>query len=240
MKRIALTLGLLVLAVVSIACSPASGANPPATNGPLDPNAPVVVAQNNVFAPATVNVESGKAFSLTLDNKDAAPHNVAIFKDASAAEKISIGEIVSSSIGDPAGPGAREGPVLLPVRRAQGDDRHDRRGVVAAPSPIRTTTPRSNARGRFDSRAPRTPRARAGRLPRDVPLPARRSQFPVPSSQFPVPPKCPRCEHEAEAAGCRGGTRQCSPHETRRQAIIDSPECSPDEHLGIPGGVASP
>ena len=34
---------------------------------------------------------------MTLDNKDSAPHNVAIFKDSTAAEKISIGEIVSST-----------------------------------------------------------------------------------------------------------------------------------------------
>ena len=97
MKRLTLTLGLLVLAVVSIACSPASGANPTTPTGPVDPNAPVVVAQNNAFSPATVNVKSGKAFSLTLDNKDAAPHNVAIYKDSSASEKVSIGEIVSST-----------------------------------------------------------------------------------------------------------------------------------------------
>jgi plastocyanin len=97
MKRLTLTFGLLVLAVATAACSPASGANPPAPSGPVDPHAPVVVAQNNVFAPATVYVKSGKAFSLKLDNKDAAPHNVAIFNDSSAAEKISIGEIVSST-----------------------------------------------------------------------------------------------------------------------------------------------
>ncbi len=97
MKRLPLSLGLLVLAVVSIACSPASGANPPASAGPVDPNAPVVVAQNNSFAPATVNVKAGKAFNLTFDNKDAAPHNLAIYKDSSASEKVSIGEIVSSS-----------------------------------------------------------------------------------------------------------------------------------------------
>ncbi len=97
MKRLTLTFGLVLLAVAAAACSPASGANPPAPSGPVDPNAPVIVAQNNVFAPATVNVTAGKAFSLTLDNKDAAPHNVAIFKDSSAAEQVSIGEIVSSS-----------------------------------------------------------------------------------------------------------------------------------------------
>jgi len=96
MKRIALTLGLLVLAVATAACSSAAGGQPPASAGPVDPNAPVITAQGNVFTPSTLTVKAGKAFGLTLDNKDSAPHNVAIFKDASAAEGISIGEIVSS------------------------------------------------------------------------------------------------------------------------------------------------
>jgi plastocyanin len=95
MKRLILGLGLVVLAAVTAACSSSAGA-PPASAGPVDPNAPVVVAQNNVFSPATVTVKAGKAFDLTLDNKDSAPHNIAIFKDSSAAESISIGEIVSS------------------------------------------------------------------------------------------------------------------------------------------------
>jgi plastocyanin len=97
MKRLTLTLGLVVLAAIIGACSPATGANPTGSAGPVDPNAPVVVASGNAFAPATVTVKSGKAFSLTLDNKDGAPHNVAIYKDSSAAEKVSIGEIVSST-----------------------------------------------------------------------------------------------------------------------------------------------
>jgi plastocyanin len=95
MKRISLTIGLLVLVAVTAACSSASGGQP-ASAGPVDPNAPVIIAQGNVFTPATLTVKAGKAFGLTLDNKDSAPHNVAIFKDASAAEGISIGEIVSS------------------------------------------------------------------------------------------------------------------------------------------------
>jgi plastocyanin len=96
MKRLTLSLGLLVLAAITAACSSSAGA-PPASAGPVDPNAPVVVAQGNVFLPSTVNVTAGKAFSLTLDNKDSAPHNVAIYKDSAASEKISIGEIVSST-----------------------------------------------------------------------------------------------------------------------------------------------
>ena len=95
MKRLSLTIGLLVLVAVTAACSSASGGQP-ASAGPVDPNAPVITAQGNVFTPATLTVKAGKAFGLTLDNKDSAPHNIAIFKDASAAEGISIGEIVSS------------------------------------------------------------------------------------------------------------------------------------------------
>ena len=96
MKRLTLTLGLLVLAAVTAACS-SSGAAPSVSAGPVDPNAPVVVAQNNVYSPSTLTVAADKAFSLTLDNKDGVPHNIAIYKDASAAEKVSIGEIVTSA-----------------------------------------------------------------------------------------------------------------------------------------------
>jgi len=90
-KRLTLGLGLLVLVAITAACSPTAGA------GPVDPNAPVIVAQNNVFSPATLTVKADKAFSLTLDNKDGAPHNIAIYKDSSAAEQVSIGEIVTST-----------------------------------------------------------------------------------------------------------------------------------------------
>ena len=97
MKRLFLSLGLVVLAAVTAACS-GSGSSvsqqPPAS---VDPNAPVIVAQNNAFNPTTLDVEADKAFSLTLDNKDSAPHNVAIFTDSSASTSISVGEIVTNA-----------------------------------------------------------------------------------------------------------------------------------------------
>jgi plastocyanin len=95
MKRLTLTLGLVVLAAVAAACSSA-GAAPPSA-GPVDPNAPVVVAQGNTFSPASLTVKSGKAFSLKLDNKDSAPHNIALYTDSSASQSIAVGEIVSST-----------------------------------------------------------------------------------------------------------------------------------------------
>ena len=95
MKRLLLSLGLVVVAALTVACSSASGA--PASAGPVDPNAPVITAQGNAFSPTTLDVTANKAFSLVLDNKDSAPHNVAIYTDSSASQSISVGEIVSNA-----------------------------------------------------------------------------------------------------------------------------------------------
>ena len=96
MKRLILSLGLVVLAAVTVACS-GSATQAPASAGAVDPNAPVITAQNMAFSPTTLDVTANKAFSLTLDNKDSAPHNVAIYTDSGAGTSISVGEVVSSS-----------------------------------------------------------------------------------------------------------------------------------------------
>jgi plastocyanin len=96
MKRFILSLGLVVLAAASVACS-STAAQAPASSGPVDPNAPVITAQGNAFSPTTVDVTADKAFSLTFDNKDNAPHNVAIYTDSGAGTSISVGEVVSSN-----------------------------------------------------------------------------------------------------------------------------------------------
>ena len=86
MKRLFLSLCLVVLAAITVACSGAAADNP-ASAGPVDPNAPVITAQNMAFSPTTLDVTANKAFSLTLDNKDGAPHNVAIYTDSSASSR---------------------------------------------------------------------------------------------------------------------------------------------------------
>lgn len=96
MKHLTTILGLAAVAALGIACS-SGGGQPSGSPAPVDPDAPVIVAQSNAFNPTTLTVEAGQAFDLTLDNRDAAPHNIAIFRDASAAEQVSIGEIVSST-----------------------------------------------------------------------------------------------------------------------------------------------
>ena len=95
MKRFLLALGLVALAAFSAACSSASAQ--PKPSGPVDPNGPTIVAKNMVFAPASVEIAAGRNVTIHFDNQDSAPHNVAIYKDASASEKISVGEIVTAA-----------------------------------------------------------------------------------------------------------------------------------------------
>ena len=126
MKRLTLTLGLVVLAAVTAACSSAS-ANPSAPAGSADPNAPVVVAQGNAFSPATVTVPADKAFSLTLDNKDGAPHNVSIYTDSGASKSISAGEIVSSTTTTQQVPALAKGTYFF-----RCDVHHEMTGTIVA------------------------------------------------------------------------------------------------------------
>lgn len=95
MKRILLSLGLVALAAISTACASASAQ--PVPSGPVDANGPTIVAKDMAFSPATLEVKAGTNFTLHFDNQEAAPHNVAIFTDSSASQKISIGEIISSA-----------------------------------------------------------------------------------------------------------------------------------------------
>ena len=97
MKRLFLALGLVVMAAVTAACSGSGSSGSQQPPASVDPNAPVIVAQNNAFNPTSLDVTADKAFSLTLDNKDSAPHNVAIYTDSGAGTSISVGEIVTAT-----------------------------------------------------------------------------------------------------------------------------------------------
>jgi plastocyanin len=126
MKRLILGLGLVVLATVATACSSAA-AEPPASAGPVDPNAPVVAAQNMAFAPNTITVKADKAFGLTLDNRDGAPHNVAVFTDSSASKSVSVGQIVSSSKATQQVPALAKGSYFF-----RCDVHHEMTGTIVA------------------------------------------------------------------------------------------------------------
>ena len=99
MKRPILALALVAVAAISVACS-SSAAAQPQPSGPVDSNGPTIVAKNMAFSPSTVEIAANKNITIHFDNQDGAPHNVAIYKDASASEKISVGQIVTSSKAD--------------------------------------------------------------------------------------------------------------------------------------------
>jgi plastocyanin len=98
MKSFIASLGLVALVAITAACS--SAAAQPKPSGPVDPNGPTIVAKDMAFSPSTVEIAAGKNVTIHFDNQDSAPHNVAIYKDASASEKVSVGEIVTTAKAD--------------------------------------------------------------------------------------------------------------------------------------------
>ena len=106
---------LLALALALGACSsaPAAPAQPaePAQPGGGQPAAGTVhvSADTIAFDRAEVRVPAGKPFKLAFENRESAPHNVAIFRDSTASQPIFVGEIFG-------GPAVREAqvPALAP------------------------------------------------------------------------------------------------------------------------------
>lgn len=90
----AVWIALFAMAFVLVACGAAGG---PAVSPP-DVAADVSITSRDItFDRSTLNVPAGRPFSLRLDNEDAAPHNVSIYVDESAAESRFVGELVSSA-----------------------------------------------------------------------------------------------------------------------------------------------
>ena len=98
MKRFLLSLCLVTIAAIGAACS--SAAAQPLPSDPVDASGPTIVAKGMAFSPSTVEIAANKNVTIHFDNQDNAPHNVAIYKDASASEKISIGDVVSGEKAD--------------------------------------------------------------------------------------------------------------------------------------------
>jgi plastocyanin len=94
MSRLTSILGLVALAAVLAACSGASAA--PATPGPSTGSTgdtTSITAKDMQFVEKDVTVKAGTAFAIAFDNKDGAPHNIAI--SDSAGGKVFEGSIVS-------------------------------------------------------------------------------------------------------------------------------------------------
>jgi plastocyanin len=106
MKRILLSLGLVLVATISVACS--TSAAPPVPSGPAV-DGPTVVAKDLKFSTATIELPADKNVTVHFDNQESAPHNLAIYADSGFSQKISVGEIITSKKADQVVPAQKAG-----------------------------------------------------------------------------------------------------------------------------------
>jgi plastocyanin len=103
-QALALILGLMVAALA--ACSSASYSTPPPDTSVPQASAPAptqvgqaitvnISAQNIAFDKSNITVPAGADVTMIFDNKEAVPHNVAIYTTSAATEVIFRGEIIT-------------------------------------------------------------------------------------------------------------------------------------------------
>ena len=106
MKRILLSLGLVALAAVSVACSSATAQ--PQASGPVA-NGPTIVAKDLKFDKPSLELPADTNVTVHFDNRESAPHNLAIYGDSGYSQKVSIGEIITSKTADQVVPALKAG-----------------------------------------------------------------------------------------------------------------------------------
>ncbi len=90
MKRL-VSSTLITLAIVALAaCSGSSGG--PSTVPSVDPGAIAISAKDLQFSTETLSAPADEPFQIAFDNQESAPHNVAIYRDAGAAEEVFVPE----------------------------------------------------------------------------------------------------------------------------------------------------
>jgi len=81
----ALSVASLAIVIVA-ACTSASGAPTPPPS--LDPKALTVAAQDLRFSTTALTAPADQSFQIVFDNREGAPHNIAIYRDPAAADKV--------------------------------------------------------------------------------------------------------------------------------------------------------
>jgi plastocyanin len=105
--QVAPTALVVLLALVALAaCGPAD-ANPSPSAG-AEPDV-TITSRDMAFDVATLEVPAGRPFVLRLENRDSAPHNVAIYADTSATTSLFVGEYVTAATIDYAVPALEPG-----------------------------------------------------------------------------------------------------------------------------------
>ena len=83
MNRI--VLGVLAILLIA-ACS--AGPTGMGEQASIDPGALRIAAKDRAFSTNALSAPAGEPFQIVFDNQEGAPHNVAIYRDASAGERI--------------------------------------------------------------------------------------------------------------------------------------------------------
>jgi plastocyanin len=126
MKRLVATFALVTVAALSAACSSSGASTPPVPSGPVA-DGPTIVARDLKFQSSSVEVKAGSNVTIHFDNEDSAPHNLAIYKDDSAATAISVGQIITSAKADLVVPALAPGTYFF-----RCDVHHDMTGTIVA------------------------------------------------------------------------------------------------------------
>ena len=86
MKRFLASAVITFAVLVVAACSAGASGGGPAPS--IDPDALRIAAKDMAFSTNTLTAPADEPFQIAFDNKDGAPHNVAIYRDSSASEKV--------------------------------------------------------------------------------------------------------------------------------------------------------
>jgi plastocyanin len=92
-ERIALSLATLLVALLAAGCGSASGGAEPSAS-PIESDVTITANQLS-FNTATVTLEAGEPSTMRLVNLENVPHNVAIYVDESASERLFVGELIT-------------------------------------------------------------------------------------------------------------------------------------------------
>ena len=95
MKSIRITILAIGASAMLAACG-ATTADPGTDPDPTDADA-TVTASDMAFASGTVTVARDETITIALVNEDAMPHNIAIYRDETKAEKLFEGELVTET-----------------------------------------------------------------------------------------------------------------------------------------------
>lgn len=88
MSRLVTSRALLIAALVAFLVACASEPGRPSSPVSNDPKAIRISADDLVFSTVSLSAPADQPFQIAFDNRERAPHNVAIYRDSTASERI--------------------------------------------------------------------------------------------------------------------------------------------------------